>query len=403
MTEFVKPPVGAPLGVATSSDIASALRGLRRRIEALGFGQPVTHEDSHTPSGVPFVTFANGEVKMEGAPPRPWPPDVSMSEMVEQMRDAVAAYRYGLPQVRLRLVWRLLPEYYPRDGDGGILIMRLGFDPVAEKAMGFDGPDTTLDNWAEARRQRQTASPSLATFRQSVDDLEQAINSEPQEYGSDEDMRAILADRAMRPDDRLQIVVDKWGETHAINIGPDAPLVPFKLNLTGAPEDNVVDGPTPEPHDVVPMLLRLLKDAQAGEITAIAIAALRPGAGHVQACTDPGDEGLRLIGAIEMLRDSVVSQHRKVGRMTRTFSTTDIVIDTVSLTIWAADCSTTTPACFTHPFRSRAARFIDADHVRVFTNMTDFTVWLQDIGAIVANCWMLGAELSDEERGPCPT
>lgn len=87
-------------------------------------------------------------------------------------------------------------------------------------------------------------------------------------------------------------------------------------------------------------------------------------------------------------------------RFTSTYATTDIVIDTVGLTIWAQDFGFDTPEDWTNPFRERAGVFISRNHVRVFTDMGAFTTWLHEAGAVVDQCWMLGATLSDEERVP---
>lgn len=82
-----------------------------------------------------------------------------------------------------------------------------------------------------------------------------------------------------------------------------------------------------------------------------------------------------------------------------TYATTNIVIDTVGLTIWAEDFSFDTPEDWTNPFRERAGFFINRNHVRVFPDPGAFTTWLLERQARVGRCWMLGAELSEEERG----
>ena len=84
--------------------------------------------------------------------------------------------------------------------------------------------------------------------------------------------------------------------------------------------------------------------------------------------------------------------------MTTTYVTTNIVIDVEGRTIWAEDFNFDTPDAWTVPFRDRAGVFIDKDHARLFTTMREFTEWLQERSAIVEECWILGATLSDEER-----
>ncbi len=84
--------------------------------------------------------------------------------------------------------------------------------------------------------------------------------------------------------------------------------------------------------------------------------------------------------------------------MTHTYPTTNIVLDAAGLTIWVEDFSYDTPAAVTNPFRDRVGRFLNRDHVRIFTDWSEFTMWLHEVGAIVDKCWILGETLTDEER-----
>lgn len=83
--------------------------------------------------------------------------------------------------------------------------------------------------------------------------------------------------------------------------------------------------------------------------------------------------------------------------MTTTYATTRIVIDAVGQTIWAEDLGHDTYGGLTNPFKERAATFIDIAHVRMFDRWIHFTTWLVDNGIVVAECAILGAELSDGE------
>lgn len=96
--------------------------------------------------------------------------------------------------------------------------------------------------------------------------------------------------------------------------------------------------------------------------------------------------------------------------MTRTFSTTNIVIHADSHVIGAEDFSYDTPEEWSgSSFGLRAASFIDVAHMRLFVDdnelngdplcaMRKFTAWLHEAGAIVDKCHILGKTLSDEER-----
>lgn len=82
--------------------------------------------------------------------------------------------------------------------------------------------------------------------------------------------------------------------------------------------------------------------------------------------------------------------------MTRTFATTDIVIDArrklPSPTIFAEDFAVeTAPSIGLTP--GELCRLddagIDARHLRYFGSMHDFTEWLHEVGAVVGRCIVL--------------
>jgi len=82
--------------------------------------------------------------------------------------------------------------------------------------------------------------------------------------------------------------------------------------------------------------------------------------------------------------------------MTRTFSTTNVVLDArrqlPSPTIFAEDFSTETPPslALTEAEQARIARAgIDTRHLRYFGSMRDFTEWLHEVGAVVNRCVVL--------------
>lgn len=73
-------------------------------------------------------------------------------------------------------------------------------------------------------------------------------------------------------------------------------------------------------------------------------------------------------------------------RVTRTYAETDIVIvpnDVRDVTVYAQD--------FRHHTKEKlpaaVRQHLNPAHVRVFTSMADFTMWLFAIGAVVAKCW----------------
>lgn len=84
--------------------------------------------------------------------------------------------------------------------------------------------------------------------------------------------------------------------------------------------------------------------------------------------------------------------------MTTTYATTNIVIDIVGCTIWAEDLSHDTFGTIANPFKDRVATFLDTGHVHMFDRWGAFTSWLVENRIVVAECAILGAELSDEER-----
>lgn len=85
--------------------------------------------------------------------------------------------------------------------------------------------------------------------------------------------------------------------------------------------------------------------------------------------------------------------------MTRTYSTTNIVIDAVRGWVWAEDFAHDTFAGIqANPFLDRAGTFIDKAHAHAFESMATFTDWLQEMGAVVDQCTILGETLSEAER-----
>ncbi len=84
---------------------------------------------------------------------------------------------------------------------------------------------------------------------------------------------------------------------------------------------------------------------------------------------------------------------------THTYATTNIVI--LGGFIYAEDYGHETGQI---DVPDRVAAHIDAEHLRKFGDfesasaMFHFTMWLHDVGAVVGQCWILGPELSDEER-----
>lgn len=87
------------------------------------------------------------------------------------------------------------------------------------------------------------------------------------------------------------------------------------------------------------------------------------------------------------------------SRTTHTYATTNIVI--LGGVIYAEDFSHDTSSV---DVPDRVAAILDRDHLRKFgdfegkTAMHLFTMWLHDKGAVVDQCAILGAELSDAER-----
>jgi hypothetical protein len=82
--------------------------------------------------------------------------------------------------------------------------------------------------------------------------------------------------------------------------------------------------------------------------------------------------------------------------MTRTYSTTDIIIDTrrklPSPTIFAQDLSIeTSETLHLTPYELQRINFagIDPQHLRYFGSMRDLTMWLHEVGAIVNRCVVL--------------
>jgi hypothetical protein len=82
--------------------------------------------------------------------------------------------------------------------------------------------------------------------------------------------------------------------------------------------------------------------------------------------------------------------------VTRTFSTTNIVLDTRrslrSPTVFAEDLSTDTPESVGLSDAERIQltnRGLDPKHLRYFGSMRDFTEWLHEVGAVVNRCVVL--------------
>jgi hypothetical protein len=100
----------------------------------------------------------------------------------------------------------------------------------------------------------------------------------------------------------------------------------------------------------------------------------------------------------ELRAPVVIATPSPVVRRTHTYSTTNIVI--LEGHIYAED--------FSHKAQieapERVGLLIDPAHFRKFGDfqhssaMHHFTMWLQDVGAVVDKCWILGPELSDSER-----
>ncbi len=84
---------------------------------------------------------------------------------------------------------------------------------------------------------------------------------------------------------------------------------------------------------------------------------------------------------------------------THTYATTNIVL--LGGFVYAEDFGHDTAQV---DVPERVTKFIDGEHLRKFgdfdgeTAMHHFTMWLQAVGAVVDQCWILGPELSDEER-----
>ncbi len=80
--------------------------------------------------------------------------------------------------------------------------------------------------------------------------------------------------------------------------------------------------------------------------------------------------------------------------------TTSIVLDTQGLTIWASDPEHDTYTGISNPFMQRVGVFVNPAHVHLFISWSDFSEWLLSEQRTIEECWILGAELSDEERKP---
>lgn len=95
-----------------------------------------------------------------------------------------------------------------------------------------------------------------------------------------------------------------------------------------------------------------------------------------------------------------------MSRTTHTYSKVNIVI--VDGDVYAEDFSVEPDKVAQELANPRVLPFIDGAHFRRFVEyegkhaMAYFTEWLQEMGAVVDKCWILGPELSDEERGGRP-
>ncbi len=77
--------------------------------------------------------------------------------------------------------------------------------------------------------------------------------------------------------------------------------------------------------------------------------------------------------------------------VTPSIPTVNIVIDAERGCVWAEDPDHDTfPQVADDPFLQRAGQFIDKDHAHLFANLHDLTFWLNQIGAGVQRCWLLG-------------